>query len=309
MSNIIPLRRPLPAELQQVRPMQRLAKRGPIFMPESAFENSTKTSLNREDVVYTCEQCGVIEPIQVAIGGDPERCGYLQGECICRYEAREHENMVRQLAENRAAYTPRAVSRTYTWLGIDQERLSLMTFETFNPDAQPAQYRNAILSAYDFARGYAAMCLANCTGQPNVLFVSPGFGTGKTHLACAILNRLREHGVPCLFTTAQDLFNCLYAAPFEDKPIILRQASDTPLLVVDDLDKLHVPTETDGAFQKRTLFDILDRRYKGQRPTIITTNKEDLSQWLDEATISRLSENIQPVPMVGADYRRLKRAK
>lgn len=303
MNNIIPWRGPEP---ENSRPFQRLANRGPIFMPESVFEHSTRTNLDREAVTYVCESCGVVEPIAIDIGGTA-RIGYLRRECDCQRRERDRLEVINALAAARTEFAQKSASRTYTWLSIDQPELALMTFENFNPDGQPERYRAATLSAYDYARGYASMCLANVSGQPNILFQGK-YGTGKTHLACAVLNQLREHGIRCLFTTAQDLFDSLYAAPFDEKPIILRQASDTPLLVLDDLDKLHVAQSTDGAFQKRTLFDILDRRYKGHRPTIITTNEQtDLSPWLDGATISRLLHNLQSIPMNGADYRLLKR--
>lgn len=288
-------------------PWQRAVKRGPYPMPETAFNASKNTSRNADDVTFICSECGVVPPIVVYIG-QTEELGYLRRECTCMERERARREQAAVLEENRAASWARTASRTYTWLGIDQAALALLSFEQFNPDAQPEEYRRSIIDAHSYAQGYASMCAAGVMGQPNLLFLG-GYGTGKTHLACAICNRLHEARIRCLFTTAQDLFDSLYAAPFEEKPHILQQASDTPLLVLDDLDKLHVKQQDaeGGSFQKRTLFDILDRRYKGRRPTIITTNVSDLSPWLDGATLSRFYENFQPIPMNGADYRLLRR--
>ena len=293
--------------LTDTRPMQRvIGRKEPAPIPEEIFERSPNMSRDREALMYACEVHGVVEPIEIAIGQTGE-IGYLRGECLCRYLARERRNYQHARETEQVVSQKRTASKTYTWLGIDQARLELMTFETFRPEMQPEQFQRGMIEAKGYAEGYASMCLASPVGQPNLLFQSQAYGLGKTHLASAIVNRLREHGVPCLFATAQDLFNSLYAAPFEEKPLILKQASDTPLLVLDDLDKLHVPSETDGVFQKRTLFDILDRRYKGCRPTIITTNVQDLTPWLNDATISRLYEAMQPVIMAGMDYRLIKR--
>ena len=78
----------------------------------------------------------------------------------------------------------------------------------------------------------------------------------------------------------------------------------TPLLVIDELDKLYVKQKDDMSYQKATLTEILDRRYKRRLPTIITTNEqEDLGLWLSGATISRLQERISALPMNGVDYR------
>lgn len=298
-------RKIIPFSGVDAQPMQRAVKRGPHHMPETAFYASRNTSLDAHDVTYICPECGLIPPIVVYIG-QTENLGYLRRECACMQRERDRREQAAILEENRAATWAKTASRTYTWLGIDQPALALMSFEQFNPDAQPEEYRLSIIDAYHYAQGYATSCMASVTGQPNLLFLG-SYGSGKTHLSCAILNRLHEARIRCLFTTAQDLFNSLYAAPFEEKPLLMQQASDTPVLVLDDLDKLHVKQETDGAFQKRTLFDILDRRYKGRRPTIITTNVTDLSPWLDGATLSRFYENFQPIPMNGMDYRLIRR--
>lgn len=286
--------------------LERAAKR-PMPISQFMFERLASASLDREAVTHVCEKCGVIEPREVFVRETGDT-GYMRRDCQCEEREREEKERKKLAREQREARIRWISERAYGWLNVDQPNLAEMTFDNFKPEVQPAEHRTAIVAAHSYAGGYATQCLANVAGQSNLLFFG-NYGTGKTHLACAILNVLRENGVGCLFTAAQDFFDALYAADFEGKQKLLRSASDTPLLVVDDLDKLHVRADTDGAFQKRTLFDILDRRYKGHRPTIITTNaQDDLSPWLDGASISRLSENLQPLPMNGADFRRLKRA-
>lgn len=285
--------------------LERVGKR-PLPISQEMFNRFDSTSLDREAVTYVCDKCGVVEPREVTIR-ETGATGYMRRNCQCEELAREKKYREQFAKEQREQRIRWISARAYGWLKVDQSSLAEMTFDNFRPEMQPAEHRAAIITAHSYAGGYATQCLANVAGQPNLLFFG-NYGTGKTHLACAILNVLRENGVGCLFTTAQDFFDALYAADFDDKPNLLKSASDTPLLVIDDLDKLHVRMDTDGAFQKRTLFDILDRRYKGRRPTIITTNaQDDLSPWLDGAAISRLSENLQPLPMNGADFRRLKR--
>lgn len=286
--------------------LERIEKR-PMPLSQSMFDCMTSTSLDRESVTHVCEMCGVVEPREITIK-ETGITGYMRRSCQCEERAREKKHREQIAKEQREDRIRWVSARAYGWLKVDQPNLAEMTFESFKPEVQPSEHRAAIVTAHSYAAGYATGCLANVAGQPNLLFFGT-YGTGKTHLACSIVNVLRENGVGCLFTAAQDFFDALYAADFEGKQKLLKSASDTPLLVIDDLDKLHVRADTDGAFQKRTLFDILDRRYKGRRPTIITTNaQDDLSPWLDGASISRLSENLQPLPMNGADFRRLKRA-
>lgn len=119
------------------------------------------------------------------------------------------------------------------------------------------------------------------------------YGVGKTHLSAAILNEIRAAGIPCLCTTVPDLFNAIYAADFEEKESTIRQASTTQVLLLDDLDKLHIkqsqaPGERPGTYQKEKLFEILNSRYVAKLPTMITTNeRDDLERWLGKAVLSR----------------------
>ena len=86
---------------------------------------------------------------------------------------------------------------------------------------------------------------------------------------------------------------------------MIEAAVSTPLLVLDEIDKLYVKETQDSmSFQQATLTEILDRRYRRRLPTIITTNaQEDLGKWLSGATISRLQERLTLLQMNGVDYR------
>lgn len=267
-----------------------------LSIPEWMFvERPHIASTDPAKVRWACNVCGIIEPKECANG-------YTRRTCPCEraaWEAQSHGMLVtgtKQLVEGKRA------SRTYTWLGKDAEEVGLeqKTFTNFERKYQ--------LEAYTKAHWYASQLVQR---QPagNLLLMG-SYGTGKTHLAAAILNVLREQHIACLFCTVQNLFNALYAADFDDKMEMLGQVSSTPLLVLDELDKLHMRKDTDGAFQKQTLFDILNKRYKRQLPTIITTNEQnDLSPWLDGAAISRLYEQMTALTMNGVDYRLAKRDK
>jgi len=197
----------------------------------------------------------------------------------------------------------RAREGTYTWLGASEDEartLTDMTFATFKPDYQPEAHREA--------SEYALQARADLARRPNLLLAGSN-GTGKTHLAAAILNELRFSHCTCLFTTVPHLFSVLYAASFERKTQIIAQASQASLLCLDDLDKLHM-REDGGTYQKQILFELVNQRYLGHRPTLITTNAQDgLHLWLDRAALSRLFGNICGLKMDGQDYRQLKRTK
>lgn len=286
------------AYLRKVEPSQEISgfRRpfGLLTIPEWMFTERPHL-VHRDDpkpLAYVCQECGLIEPKRVANG-------YIRRRCACELAMYEETSHAEFKAETQAQVDTQKTSRTYTWLGEAEDDLTGKTFDNFTRAFQ--------IKAYDECESWTKRFLQarqyNDTFSLNVLLMG-GYGTGKTHLAAAILNTLRAQNIPCLFCTAQGFFYTLYSKDFDGKLHLIEQAALTPLLVIDELDKLYVRAETDGAYQKRTLFDILDKRYKRRLPTIITTNEQnDLGMWLDGATISRLYERVTLLPMNGADYR------
>lgn len=278
----------------------RLSDTGAL-VPPPFFRETANTSVDPERVRGVCDQCGsVLEPIAF--------CGYYtRRKCDCELIAQTQVETQRATAEARAQRMRDEAARCYAWLPEqDDSDLIRRDFAGFNPLAQPnsASFVQAKGATLDFA----AQVTSSFTRQRvavNNLTMRGGYGTGKTHLAAAICNALRQVGVSCRFCAVPDLFTALYAAKFEEKQEIIEEAARAPLLVLDDLDKLHVRQETDGEYQKKVLFEVLNGRYKRHVPTLITTNAtDDLSRWLDGASLSRLHERLTTLTMIGVDYRR-----
>ena len=104
-----------------------------------------------------------------------------------------------------------------------------------------------------------------------------GYGCGKTHLAAAIANFRIALGQPALFVVVADLLDYLRAtyAPsstvtFDERLEAIREA---PLLILDDLG---AHNSTPWAQEK--LFQILNHRYNGRLPTVITSNQRPEEQ-------------------------------
>lgn len=254
---------------------------------------------------YDCPVCGRILPKRV-------RNGYMRRACACERALHEERLQKGAKEEYLSLVSSARAGRTYSWLSDPSDRSRQPPANEFLEERSFANFTRAYQKqAYDECKDWVKNFLSARMHREqfslNLLLVG-SYGTGKTHLAAAILNALRTEGVSCLFCTAQGFFNALYGRSFEGKLALQEQAAMTPVLVLDEIDKLYVKHAADpemsGSFQKATLAEFLDRRWKSKRPTIITTNEqEDLGLWLNGATISRLHENLTALRMNGVDYR------
>lgn len=158
-------------------------------------------------------------------------------------------------------------------------------------------------------------------GEMGLLFTGP-CGTGKTHLAVAILRSLiQDRGLHCLFYDFQDLLKEIQASYRPDSAAsetdILQPVFTCDVLLLDDLGA-QKPT----AWVRDTVGHIINNRYNNRRIILFTTNRKDLPEESTtarrteptEATLldqigqrihSRVYEMCRVVSIEGPDYRKL----
>lgn len=166
------------------------------------------------------------------------------------------------------------------------------TFETFEASAFPEAYRAALDYAKKFESNEGEGLLF--TGTP---------GTGKTHLAAAIANHvIAELGTPARFGGFIDLLDKVKRSFGKDENVV-KELSEVPLLVVDDLGK-----ERQTEWSNSILYQVVNRRYESYLPIVITTNEDmgELERNVGGATLSRLIETCKGVKMEGKDHRKEK---
>lgn len=126
-------------------------------------------------------------------------------------------------------------------------------------------------------------------------------GTGKTHLAVAIVRHREEQNKTAKFhrfaSVYRDCREC-YAKNLGEREV-LGDLFTTPFLVLDDLGAGGL---TD--FERRTTLDILDERILGKLPTVITTNwdLDQIAKLMDDRISSRLS-GFTHLEIAGKDRR------
>jgi DNA replication protein DnaC len=175
--------------------------------------------------------------------------------------------------------------------------LSRMTFDSFMPDGVGLSERvrfnlhEAYQRSLEFAR------------EPHGwLVLLGGYGSGKTHLAAAITNYRVSLGHAVLFVVVPDLLDYLRATFGPSSEVALDERlnaiRESPLLVLDDLG---AHNSTPWAQEK--LFQILNHRYNGRLPTVITSNQR--LEELDPRSTSRLVDPdlSQVYEIIAPDFR------
>ena len=135
------------------------------------------------------------------------------------------------------------------------------------------------------------------------LMLMGGYGTGKTHLAVAILRETAEAGISGMFVVVPDLLGKMRAS-FDRKDgkadELVDTAKNAPLLVLDDLG-----AENPKPWVVELVYVLINHRYEHMLPTVIATNcsGKELEAVFGRRIMSRLAEMTTPVNIRAEDYR------
>lgn len=207
--------------------------------------------------------------------GTPKQREYLHGVLVAEQESRQESRRQRLLKSAR-------LPALKTLRGFDYTSVRF-----------PEDYGREPLESLDFIT----------RAQDLVLYGD--VGTGKTHMATALVAAACRQGIPARFFTTSALVMMLRRAKDEDRlDKELASLAKNQLIAIDELG--YLPIDTEGA---RLLFQVIADGYE-KRSLIITTNLE-FSRWgtvfgddnMAAAVIDRLVHHGRLLQFRGESYR------
>ena len=173
-------------------------------------------------------------------------------------------------------------------------------FSTFITETE--SQRNALAMAKRFVNGWEKAK----AGGYGLLFLG-GCGTGKTHLACAIMLELldkyaclypRYYKVTEIFSAVRSTYQTGVITNEEE---MLKFFSSIQLLVIDE-----VGIQKGSEAEKRILFSILDNRVTSNKPTILMSNlgPKALAELLGDRLYDRVRSKCVPMLFAGPSMRK-----
>lgn len=156
-------------------------------------------------------------------------------------------------------YAAATQERLLSESGLSASILERFTFARFDATGYPMldQLRREVESFADAPDGW--------------MTIFGSYGTGKTHLAIAAAGRMIDAGHPVFYGVVPQLLDDLRAAFSRDGEdgfdARWRRLQQAKVLILDDLGSQR---STDWTNER--LFNLLDRRYLDEQPTLVTSN-------------------------------------
>jgi DNA replication protein DnaC len=220
-----------------------------------------KTESRADPNCNICKGAGIVHPMLTT--GKPDYSRVVACACTRREAAGERRNRLIQ----------------YSNLGS----LTRLTFENLEPKGKSGNptSQDQFDRAYQAAREFAA--------EPNGWLVFSGTsGSGKTHLAAAIVNEQISRDRPAFYISAPDLLDRLRTSFATDSEVpydeFFEQLRNTPLLALDDLG-----IQSGTAWAREKLDQLLTARFNAELPTVVVLSTP-LEQLLDERLRTRLTD-------------------
>ena len=194
----------------------------------------------------------------------------------------------------------------------ERQQAAQEKIERYQKSGVPERYLKESLDTYQITNEMQTTAAKAATnflhavkcGEFKSLVMIGNAGTGKTHLACAII---REAGGK--YRTAPDIVEEMRRAKSftanDTEADIIDYYGRVKFLVIDEIGRGISATE-----EKFMIYQLVNARYNTRKPTMLISNlgKSDFLQYIGVAAADRLVESAEILEINGESYRRELRA-
>ena len=256
----------------------------------NVFQNMEKNIINEENGDYVnkgdglvyCGKCKTAKQQEANIGGTLRK---IPKNCDCRNK--ELEKQRKDMEEFERSMRIKMLKSA----AFDDD---LMYKQTFERDDGTLEHKQAGLN---YVKNFLKIEKENI----GLLLTGP-VGTGKTYLASSIANALIEEGISVRMTNFGVILNDMMNLQV-DKNKYIKNLNSNRLLIIDDFG-----IQRDTSFAMENIFNVIDSRYRIDKPIIITTNLSisylmNTTDLKEKRIYSRLLEMATPLIFTGENHR------
>lgn len=199
-------------------------------------------------------------------------------------------------------------------LDVDKERHAIKITENLKNSGLSKRHFNKTFNNYEADTHQKQKAVSDCkklcsqmenSETVNNIIMIGGVGTGKTHLASAMVRDLITNGYDVGVWNLIDLIRCLKATWKRDavrsEEEMLTHFTNLDLLIIDEVG-IQFGSDTEKMF----IFDIINGRYEEMLPTVIISNLDisGVKDLIGERCIDRLREDGGKVVAFGWESHR-----